>query len=75
MAKKEIHPNYHTIIVKLTNGQEFKTKSCFGKEGSTIVLDIDPFNHQAWRSGTQAFVNQKDDQIAKFQKKFGGFKF
>ena len=75
MAKKDIHPEYHTIIVKTTDGGEFKTKSCYGKEGSVIVLDLDPYNHPAWKDGKQSFVNTKDDQIAKFNKKYGSFKF
>lgn len=75
MAKKDIHPDYHMIIVKTTDGGEFKTKSSYGKEGSVIVLDLDPYNHPAWKDGKQAFVNTKDDQIAKFNKKFGDFKF
>ena len=75
MAKKDIHPEYHTIIVKTTDGGEFKTKSCYGKEGSIIVLDLDPYNHPAWKDGKQSFVNTKDDQIAKFNKKYGSFKF
>ena len=75
MAKKDIHPDYHMIIVKTTDGGEFETKSCYGKEGSVIVLDLDPYNHPAWKDGKQAFVNTKDDQIAKFNKKFGDFKF
>ena len=40
-----------------------------------IVLDLDPYNHPAWKDGKQAFVNTKDDQIAKFNKKFGDFEF
>lgn len=75
MAKKGIHPNYHTVIVKTTNGGTFETKSCYGKENSEIILDLDIYNHPAWRDGKQAFVNSKDDQITKFNKKFGDFKF
>lgn len=76
MAKKNIHPETHTIIVKTTDGGEFKTKSTYGKEGSVLTLDVDPINHPAWRKDAgQSFVNSKDDQIAKFNKKFGDFKF
>ena len=74
-SKKEFNLDYHTINVKLTNGEVFQTKSCYGKEGDTITLDVDPFNHPAWKDGKEAFVNNRDEQIAKFKKKFGDFKF
>lgn len=70
MAKKGIHPDYHKIIIKTTDGGEFETKSCFGKEGSAINLESDPYNHPAWKGSNQAFVNVKDNQITKFKKKW-----
>jgi len=30
--KKNIHPNYHTIKVEMTDGSQFETKSTWGKE-------------------------------------------
>jgi large subunit ribosomal protein L31 len=76
MAVKEVSElDYHVIGVKLTNGEVFKTKSCWGKADDTIVLDVDPLNHPAWRTDNSSFVNTKDDQIAKFKKKFSDFKF
>jgi len=71
MAKKDIHPDYHMIIVKTTDGSEFGTKSCYGKEGSVINVELDPYNHPAWKDGKQAFVNANDTQITKFSKKWG----
>jgi large subunit ribosomal protein L31 len=74
MAVKEIGEiDYHTIVVQMTNGKTFKTKSCWGKEGDLLKLDVDPNNHPAWKSGDQSFVDVKNDQIAKFNKKFGSF--
>ena len=70
MAQKDIHQDYHTIVVMTTNGDKFETKSAYGKEGSVITLDLDPYNHPAWKDGKQAFVNTKDDQITKFNKKW-----
>jgi large subunit ribosomal protein L31 len=76
MAVKEVGVlDYHNIFVIMTNGEKFETKSCWGKAGDTITLDIDPFNHPAWRSGNESFVNNNDDQITKFKKKFSGFKY
>ena len=34
--KKNIHPNYHTIKVEMTDGSQFETKSTWGKEGEVL---------------------------------------
>ena len=39
--KAEIHPNYHTITVVMTDGTEYQTRSTWGKEGDKLNLDID----------------------------------
>jgi len=46
--KKEIHPDYHMIDVKMTDGTIVKMQSTYGNEGDTLVLDIDPSAHPAW---------------------------
>lgn len=68
--KPEIHPEYHEITVKMTNGDTFKTRSTYGKEGDTIQLDVDMHTHQAWKGGVTQ-LNQSAEQVAKFNKKFG----
>ena len=40
--KKEIHPDYHFINVKLTNGDVIQMRSTYGAEGDSLSLDIDP---------------------------------
>ena len=40
--KADIHPDYHTIKVQMTDGTVFETRSTWGKEGATLVLEIDP---------------------------------
>jgi large subunit ribosomal protein L31 len=45
--KSEIHPNYHTIKVVMTDGTEYMTRSTYGKEGDTLNLDIDSKSHPA----------------------------
>ena len=40
--KKDIHPNYHTIKVEMTDGTQFETRSTWGKEGEVLKLEIDP---------------------------------
>jgi large subunit ribosomal protein L31 len=66
--KKDIHPNYHTIKVEMTDGSQFETKSTWGKEGDTLKLDIDPKSHPAWMGGTQKVMDK--GRVSKFFKKF-----
>ena len=68
--KQGIHPDYHEITVKMTDGSEFKTFSTWGKEGDTLSLDIDTLTHGAWVGGATK-VNERAGNIAKFNKKFG----
>lgn len=70
--KKDIHPDYHEITVKRTDGSEFKTSSTWGKKGETLQLDIDTLNHNAWVGG-KTRINEKAGNVAKFNQKFGGF--
>jgi large subunit ribosomal protein L31 len=70
--KSEIHPDYHTITVKMTDGTEFTTRSTWGKAGDTMHLDIDPKSHPAWTGGTQHLVD-RGGRLSRFQKKFSGF--
>ena len=69
--KPDIHPNYHTIKVKMTDGTEYTTRSTWGKEGDTLHLDIDPKVHPAWTGGN-ARLMQEGGQVARFNKRFGG---
>ena len=68
--KEGIHPKYHTIKVVMTDGTQFTTRSCYGSEGATLNLDIDPKSHPAW-TGQQRVIDT-GGQIAKFNKKFAG---
>src|SRR3712207_8826057 len=43
-------------------------RSCAGKEGDSIRLDIDPKSHPAW-TGVQRVIDT-GGQVAKFNKKF-----
>lgn len=70
--KKDIHPNYHTITVVMTDGTKFETKSTMGKEGDTLQLDVDPKSHPAW-TGASARLVDTAGQISKFAKRFGNF--
>jgi large subunit ribosomal protein L31 len=67
--KQGIHPDYHEITVIMTDGTTFKTRSCYGKPGDTLRLDIDPKSHPAW-TGQQRAVMDTAGQVAKFSKRF-----
>ena len=66
--KPDIHPEYHEINIIMTDGTASKTRSCMGKEGDTLRLDIDPKSHPAW-TGIQR-VMDTGGQVAKFNKRF-----
>jgi large subunit ribosomal protein L31 len=70
--KAEIHPNYHTITVVMTDGSEYQTRSTWGKEGDKLNLDIDPKSHPAWTGGSQQLLD-RGGRVSRFQKKFSGF--
>ena len=56
--KKNIHPNYHTIKVEMTDGTQFETKSTWGAEGDLLKLEIDPKSHSAWTGGKQKLMDK-----------------
>lgn len=69
--KKDIHPDYHTIKVVMTNGTEYETKSTYGKEGDTLTLDIDPSTHPAW-TGATGHLMDRGGRVSRFKEKFKG---
>jgi len=70
--KKDIHPDYHSITVTNTDGSTYLTRSTYGKEGSTLVLDIDSATHPAWTGGGQQLLD-RGGRLSKFRNKFAGF--
>lgn len=72
--KKDIHPDYHFIDVKLLSGEVVKMRSTYGKAGDTMTLDIDPSVHPAWTGGGQRLMDT-GGRVSKFKKKFEGFGF
>ena len=68
--KTGIHPDYHEITVVMTDGTEYTTRSCFGKAGDTLRLDVDTKSHPAW-TGVQRMLDT-GGQVAKFNKRFAG---
>jgi len=69
--KNDIHPDYHTIVIEMTDGSTFETRSTWGKEGDVMKLDIDPKTHPAW-TGVHRLLDS-GGQLAKFNKRFSGF--
>ena len=72
--KKEIHPDYHMIDVKMTDGTIIKMRSTYGSEGDTLSLDIDPSAHPAWTGGTQKLMDT-GGRVSRFNKKYEGLGF
>lgn len=72
--KPNIHPDYHEITIRMTDGTEFKTRSTYGKEGDTLNLDVDPKTHPAWTGGG-SIVNKKAGKVARFEGKYGSMSF
>ena len=70
--KSDIHPDYHTIKVVMTDGTEVHTRSTYGKDGDTMQLDIDPLSHPAWTGGQQQMMD-RGGRVSRFNKRFEGF--
>jgi large subunit ribosomal protein L31 len=72
--KKGIHPEYHAIEVKMTDGTVVQMKSTWGKEGDQLALDIDPLAHPAWTGGSQKLMDT-GGRVSKFKNKYAGLGF
>ena len=72
--KKELHPEYHLINVKMTDGTIFEMKSTWGAEGDTLALDVDPTVHPAWTGGGTRLMDT-GGRVSKFKNKYAGLGF
>jgi large subunit ribosomal protein L31 len=72
--KKDTHPEYHFIDVKMTDGTVVKMRSTWGAEGDQLALDIDPSVHPAWTGGTTRLLDA-GGRVSKFKKKYEGLGF
>lgn len=68
--KENIHPDYHEVKIVMTDGTEYTTRTCWGKPGDVMRLDIDPLSHPAWTGG--AAKVQEKGRLAKFGNKYAG---
>lgn len=69
-----IHPEYHFINVKMTDGSIYQTRSTYGKEGEVLALDIDPLAHPAWTGGNARLMDT-GGRVSKFKNKYAGLGF
>ncbi len=72
--RKGIHPDYHTILVKMTDGTVFETRSTWSKAGAQMSLDIDPLSHAAWIGGNARLMDT-GGRVSKFKNKYAGLGF
>ncbi len=72
--KKDLHPEYHLIDVKMTNGDIVQMKSTWGKKGDTLALEVDPSVHPAWIGGGTRLLDT-GGRVSKFKKKYEGLAF
>ena len=69
-----IHPEYHLIDVRMTDGTVVQMKSTWGKEGDTMNLEIDPLSHPAWTGGGTRILDT-GGRVSKFKNKYAGLGF
>ncbi len=72
--RKDIHPDYHMINVKMTDGTLVPMMSTYGAEGDTLALEIDPSAHPAWTGGNSRLMDT-GGRVSKFKKKYEGLGF
>ncbi len=72
--KHDIHPDYHTIKVKLTSGEIVEMRSTYGSDGDTLTLDVDPSVHPAWTGGGTHLMDT-GGRVSRFRNKYKGFGF
>jgi large subunit ribosomal protein L31 len=73
-VKSGIHPEYHMIDVRMTDGTVVQMKTTWGKEGDTMNLEIDPLSHPAWTGGGTRILDT-GGRVSKFKNKYAGLGF
>jgi large subunit ribosomal protein L31 len=73
-VRSGIHPEYHTIDVRMTDGTVVQMKTTWGKEGDTMNLEIDPLSHPAWTGGGTRILDT-GGRVSKFKNKYAGLGF
>ena len=65
--KKDIHPDYKFMTVKLADGTEFQTRSTMDTE--TYVSEVDSTNHPFY-TGRRQYVDTAG-RVEKFRRRYG----
>ena len=65
--KKDIHPDYKLITVRLSDGTEFKTHSTLNAD--TYVSEVDSTNHPFY-TGRRQYVDTAG-RVEKFRRRYG----
>lgn len=65
--KKDLHPEYNTITVKLADGSTFETRSTM--EGEEYASEVDSTNHPFY-TGKRQFVDTAG-RVEKFNRRYG----
>ena len=71
--KKDIHPEYHPVVIVHTDGSVHEYRSTMGKEDGSVSmrLDVDYKSHPAWTGGSQQII--RAGRLDSFNKKFANF--
>ena len=72
--KDGIHPEYHQIDVRMTDGTVVQMKTTWGKDGDTMNLEIDPLSLPAWTGGGTRILDT-GGRVSKFKNKYAGLGF
>lgn len=65
--KKDVHPEYDDVTIKLADGTEFVTRSTMDKE--TYESEVDATNHPFY-TGRRQFVDTAG-RVEKFNRRYG----
>ena len=72
--RADIHPEYHQIDVRMTDGTVIQMRTTWGKAGDTMNLEIDPLSHPAWTGGGTRLLDT-GGRVSKFKNKYAGLGF
>ncbi len=70
--KPGIHPKYKSLRIKIGN-DVFETNSTLVDD--ELLMDVDYRKHPAWTKDYSNMVNQSNQNVSNFNKKFSGLNF
>jgi ribosomal protein L31 len=69
--QKGIHPECQEVTLILSNGTQLVVEMTKGKGGTTLKLDVDPYNHPVWKKDKSTFINVHNSEVSRFKNKYG----